>query len=227
MSVQQYSAFLAQHHVQSNTPDAVMVNRVGRNIQNAVIGLAKKKGFSKITKEFKWEYNLVQDDLVNAFCMPGGKIVIYTGILPITQNENGLAIVMGHEVAHAIARHGNERMSQMLAAQAGLIALDVFLATKTDKEKRDLFMTAAGLGFTVGVLLPFSRKHESEADELGLIFAAAAGYDPSEGIAFWTRMAAKGGAGAPEFLSTHPSHETRINDIKTKYLPEAMKYYKK
>jgi predicted Zn-dependent protease len=157
--------------------------------------------------------------------MPGGKVVFYEGILPICRDENGIAVVMGHEVAHAIAEHGNERMSQGLLAQLGGVALSEALKEKPQLTQQ-LWMTAYGLGAQVGVLLPFSRTQESEADRLGLIFMSIAGYNPNGSVEFWQRMAQQGGAQPPEFLSTHPAHETRINDIK-KHIPEAMKYYKK
>jgi predicted Zn-dependent protease len=158
--------------------------------------------------------------------MPGGKVVVYTGILPITKNESGLATVMGHEIAHAIARHGNERMSQALATQLGGMALSVALSSEP-QQTRQLFMQAYGLGAQVGVLLPYSRLQESEADEIGLIFMAKAGYDPRKAVDFWQRMEKQSGGGAPpEFLSTHPSPKSRIEDIK-EHLPEAMKYYRK
>jgi predicted Zn-dependent protease len=162
---------------------------------------------------------------VNAWCMPGGKVVVYTGILPVTKNENGLAVVMGHEIAHAIAEHGNERMSQELLRQAGGVALTVALKDNPE-ETRNLWLAAYGLGSEVGVMLPFSRLHESEADHLGLIFMAMAGYDPREAPDFWTRMAEAGGQKPPEFLSTHPSDETRISSLNN-WMPEALKYYNK
>jgi predicted Zn-dependent protease len=156
--------------------------------------------------------------------MPGGKVVVYSGLLKVTQNETALAVVMGHEIAHAVARHGNERMSQQMAAQMGGLALNVALSTKS-AETQALFNTAYGAGTNVGVLLPFSRIHESEADKLGLIFAAMAGYDPKEAPKFWKRMSAVGGAKPPALLSTHPSDEKRIKDLNA-FMGEALKYYK-
>ena len=177
-------------------------------------------------KGFQWEFNTVESEEANAFCMPGGKVVFYTGILPICQDEAGVAVVMGHEVAHAIAKHGNERMSQGLVQQFGGVALSVALSDKP-AQTQQLFQTAYGVGSQVGVMLPFSRLQESEADELGLIFMAMAGYDPHEAPKFWERMSAKSSGGAPpEFLSTHPSHETRIRKL-NKAIPKAMEYYKK
>jgi predicted Zn-dependent protease len=176
-------------------------------------------------KNYKWEFNLIESEEVNAWCMPGGKVVFYTGILPVTQTEAGIAVVMGHEIAHAVAEHGNERMSQSLIAELGGIALSE--AVKNEPaQTQQLWFAAYGLGATVGVLLPFSRTQESESDRLGLIFMAMAGYNPQEAVNFWKRMAAqKGGNAPPEFLSTHPADETRIKDLQNE-IPEAMKYYK-
>jgi predicted Zn-dependent protease len=155
--------------------------------------------------------------------MPGGKVVVYTGLLPVTQNETSLAIVMGHEIAHSIAKHGNERMSQAMVQQMGGMALEVALAQRP-QETQDLFMTTYGIGSQLGAMLPWSRQQETEADQYGLIFAAMAGYDPREAIPFWQRMATAGGASPPEFLSTHPSDETRLRKLK-QFMPEALKYY--
>ena len=183
----------------------------------------KKEGLSKRVKDYKWEFNLVQDKAVNAWCMPGGKIVFYSGIMPITKDENGVAVVMSHEIAHAIARHGNERVSQQLAIAAGGITLAV-LARDKPQEAQALILSAYGVGTALAIALPFSRTHEAEADQMGLVFMALAGYDPHHAVAFWERMAANSSGAPPEFLSTHPSHETRIRKIKA-FLPEAMKYY--
>ncbi|HOJ05143.1 MAG TPA: M48 family metallopeptidase [Bacteroidota bacterium] len=226
MSAQQYGEFLQTNKLSTNAQQVDMVRRVGNNIKGAVERYFAQKGMSNQLKGYAWEFNLVESKDVNAWCMPGGKVVVYTGLLPVTQTEAGLAVVMGHEVAHAIAEHGNERMSQGLLTQMGGIALSEALATKP-AETRALYMTAFGLGAQVGVLLPFSRTHESEADRLGLIFMAMAGYDPNEAVTFWQRMAAsKGGQAPPEFLSTHPSDATRIGDIR-KHLPEALGYYQR
>ena len=174
---------------------------------------------------YQWEFNLVESEEVNAWCMPGGKVVVYTGILPVVQNEEGLAVVLGHEIAHAIAEHGNERMSQELLRSVGAVGLMVAL-DKEPEETKALWMGVYGVGSTLAVMLPYARTHESEADRMGLIFMAMAGYDPHEAPVFWERMAASGGAQPPEFLSTHPSHETRIQDLNS-WIPEAMEYYKK
>jgi predicted Zn-dependent protease len=155
--------------------------------------------------------------------MPGGKVVVYTGILPLTMTPEGLAVVLGHEISHSLANHGNERMSEQLGVQAGGVALDIMLSQKP-QQTRDIFMQSYGIGSTLG-LLKYSRVHESEADHLGLVFMAMAGYDPNEALSFWQRMSAHAGTQPPQFLSTHPSNSTRIEDIK-KWMPEAMKYYK-
>jgi predicted Zn-dependent protease len=224
LSFDQYGQFLKKHDVIKGTPEAQLVQRVGRRIQKAVEMYLDQNGQANLLNGYKWEFNLVKDKQVNAFCMPGGKVVVYTGILPLTQNEAGLATVLGHEIGHAIARHGNERMSQGLVTQLGGAALGAALSSRP-KETQDLFMSAFGLGSQVGILLPYGRLQETEADHLGLIFMAMAGYDPHAAVNFWQRMASqKDQAAPPEFLSTHPSHATRIADIKN-YLPTAMTYY--
>ena len=225
MSFQQYDQFLKEHKLSNDKKQTDMVKRVGRNIQRSVETYFASKNMSSHLNGYEWEFNLVQDEAINAWCMPGGKVVVYTGILPVTLTETGLAVVMGHEIAHAIANHGNERMSQGLIAQFGGMALAKALESKP-AQTQNLFLTAYGLGATVGVILPHGRTQESEADHLGLIFMAMSGYNPNEAITFWQRMAAqKEGAAPPEFLSTHPSDETRIRKIRDG-IPEAMKYYK-
>lgn len=228
MATTQYQQFLSTNKVVSTSvnKDAEMVRRVGQRISSAVERYYAEQGLSKQLEGFKWEYNLVDDKAVNAWCMPGGKIVVYTGLLPITQNEAALAIVMGHEVSHAIFQHGNERMSQAIGAEAVGLGLQVAMSNKP-AETQNLFYAAYGLGATVGVILPFSRKHELEADRFGIRWAAMAGYNPREAIPLWERMeaAAKSGAKPPEFLSTHPSEGRRIEQLE-KYMDEALKYYK-
>lgn len=227
MAVSQYQEFLSTNKVVSASAnrDAEMVTRVGERIKNAVESYYASKGLSKELEGYKWEYHLVDNKEANAWCMPGGKIVVYTGLLPYTQNEAALAVVMGHEVSHAIFQHGNERMSQEMGAEAVNLGLQVALANKP-AETQNLFLSAFGAGAQVGVLLPFSRKHELEADHYGLIWAAMAGYNPQEAIPLWERMEkAGGGQRPPEFLSTHPSEGKRIDELK-KYMPEALKYYK-
>ncbi len=208
--------------MRNNDDRAAMVKRVGDRIAKATEAYLKQKGNSKRIEGYKWEFNLVNDNTVNAWCMPGGKVVVYTGILQYTQDEDGLAVVMGHEIAHAIARHGNERMSQGLMVELGGVGLAV-ASQNQPQQTQALFMTAYGLGTAVGAVLPFSRLHESEADEMGLAFMAMAGYNPEKAVDFWTRMSKSGGGAPPEFLSTHPSHETRIKKIK-EYLPTAKAY---
>lgn len=227
MATTQYQQFLASNKVvsSSNNRDAEMVKRVGSRVTRAVTDYFVSKGLSQDLEGYKWEYNLVEDKAVNAWCMPGGKIVVYTGLLPITQNEAALAAVIGHEVSHAVLFHGNERMSQGLIQQLGGTALSVALSSKP-AATQNLFMSAYGIGSQVGVLLPFSRKHELEADRYGLIWMAMAGYNPREAVALWQRMEkAASGSKPPEFLSTHPAEGTRVQQLE-KYMPEALKYYK-
>lgn len=225
MSYQQYGQFLSENKLSNDATNIAMVKRVGQNIQHAVETYLAQNNLSNRLNGYKWEFNLVEDPQVNAWCMPGGKVVVYTGILPVTKDEIGLSVVLGHEIAHAIAEHGNERMSQGLLQQLGGVALSVALKDEPETTQA-LFYTAYGVGTTVGIMLPFSRTQESEADHLGLIFMSMAGYDPHEATAFWQRMAKSGGATPPEFLSTHPSYNTRIKDLND-WIPEAMKYYRK
>jgi predicted Zn-dependent protease len=227
MATGEYQKFLSTNKVVGTTTnkDAQMVNRVGVRIVKAVESYYAEKGMSDKLTGFKWETNLVDDKAVNAWCMPGGKIVVYTGILPITQNEAALAAVMGHEVSHALMQHGNQRMSQGLLAQVGQVALAVAVANKP-QETQNLFLGAYGAGAQIGILLPFSRKHELEADRYGLIFTAMAGYNPQEAIGLWERMEKlSAGQKPPEFLSTHPTEGRRIEQLQ-KYMPEALGYYK-
>jgi predicted Zn-dependent protease len=224
MSTTEYQKFLAEHPpLHESDPRVQMVRNCGIKIQKAVEQYHKDKGASSDLNGFKWEFNVVDEQTVNAWCMPGGKVVVYTGLLPVTQDEKSLAVVMGHEIAHAIARHGNQRMSQGLLVNFGGAVLSVALSQKAQLTQQ-LFMQAYGLSTGLGVL-SYSRKHETEADKMGVIFAAMGGYDPEVAIAFWERMSKGGGAKPPELLSTHPSDERRINDLK-KFMPEAKKYYK-
>ena len=226
MSFQQYGEFLKENPVSKNLKETRMVKRVGDNIRHAVEEYMVENNLSDRLEGYKWEFNLVESEQVNAWCMPGGKVVVYTGILPIVQDDAGLAVVLGHEIAHAIAEHGNERMSQELLRSVGAVGLMVAM-DKEPAQTKALWLGVYGLGTEVGIMLPFSRTHESEADKLGLIFMAMAGYDPHEAPVFWERMAANSSGGEPpEFLSTHPSHQTRIQDLNS-WMPEAMKYYKK
>jgi len=224
MSYQQYDEFLKENKLSADTVQAGMVKSVGQKIQGAVEAYMKNNNLSDRLKNYAWEFNLVDNEEANAWCMPGGKVVVYSGILPITQDESGLAVVMSHEIAHAIAQHGNERMSQSLLANFGGIALSTALQNKPEQTKT-LWNAAYGVGTQLGVLLPYSRLHEREADRLGLIFMAMAGYDPNTAVGFWERMSSQKKGQVPEFLSTHPSDQTRINNIKA-ILPEAMQYYR-
>jgi len=215
MSEEAYREFLAENPPITGTADAVMVKRVGDNIRDAAIKWYTKENNLNYLKEYIWEYHLVASEQVNAWCMPGGRIVVYQGLLPVTQNEDALATVMGHEVAHALLDHGKQRVSwgyvQQLGAELGMSVIELLLGPSEDTQK--LFLLAYGLGTNLGLMLPFSRANESEADEYGLYLMAIAGYKPEKSTEFWERMAA-GGSSGPEFLSTHPSHETRINDLK-------------
>ncbi len=212
MGEEAFREVLAKSTLSTNQEQVAMVNRVGKR-------LAKQ-----VDADFNWEFALIKSDKVNAFCLPGGKVGIYTGILEITKNEDGLAVVMGHEIAHAIARHGAERMSQNMILGLGAIAFGI----STDSSDRAKYLAAYGIGSAVVVALPYSRKHEYEADYIGLMLMAKAGYDPNEAVTFWQRMSeAKGGSGSSlsEFISTHPADANRIEKLEA-YMPEAMNYYK-
>lgn len=233
MSFKSYREFLDTNRVDRSGAEVAMVKRVGARIEKSVTDYLKEIGKSEILNGFQWEFNVVDSKEANAFCMPGGKVVFYTGILPICKDEAGVAVVMGHEVAHAIASHGAERMSQGLLSQglltAGQVGLGLAMSNKP-RETQQLYNTiygaAAPAATQIGYVLPNSRLQESEADELGLIFMAKAGYDPDNAVAFWTRMAAKsGGQKPPQFLSTHPADEKRIRDLKSQ-LPKAEKVYR-
>lgn len=225
LSVTQYNDFIKSNKVvPANDKQTIMVKTVGRNIQNAVEEYYSQQNLS--LSGYNWEFNLVDSKEVNAWCMPGGKVVVYTGILSITNNDVGLAVVVAHEISHAIAGHGEERMSQQLIAQFGSVALSEVLSKKPEETKQ-LWMNVFGVGVQYGELLPFSRLQENEADHLGLIFMAMAGYDPNEALTFWQRMAQLNqGQAPPEFISTHPSDKTRIAKIREQ-LTEALRYYKK
>ncbi|MFZ1290954.1 MAG: M48 family metallopeptidase [Melioribacteraceae bacterium] len=224
MSFQQYDEFLKTNKLSNDTKNIALIKKIGSKIQKAVEQYFVEQKMSDQLDGYSWEFNLVESEQVNAWCMPGGKVVFYTGILPVCQDEAGIATVMGHEIAHAIAEHGGERLSQSLLIELGGMGLQVALQNEPQLTQQ-LAMTAFGVGAQVGVLLPFSRLHESEADHMGLIFMAMAGYNPNEAVSFWQRMAAQGGGAPPEFLSTHPSNDTRISDLK-KLVPKAMQYYK-
>jgi predicted Zn-dependent protease len=226
MSQSAYNDVLQQSRLANNTPQGQMVESTGRRIASAVEQYLIENDMRDDAELFEWEFNLIDDNQANAWAMPGGKIAFYTGILPITQDEDGLAVVMGHEIAHIVAKHGSERMSQALTTQLGGVALSVALRDRP-QQTQQLFYAAYGLGAAVGVELPFSRRMEREADRLGLVFMARAGYDPHAAIAFWQRMEAmERGPQPPEFLSTHPSHARRIRDIE-RHLPEALEHYQR
>jgi predicted Zn-dependent protease len=225
LSFSEYDKFLKSNKLSTDKNSAAMVKRVGERIERAVETYMTSAGLSKNLEGYKWEFNLVEDATVNAWCMSGGKVVVYTGLIPVTQTEAGLATVMGHEIAHAVARHGSERMSDQMLIQLGGTALTAALAQKPE-QTRSMALAAYGAGSSVGVVLPFSRQNEYEADYMGIIFMAMAGYNPNESIVFWQRMAQKGGSKQPEFLSTHPVDQNRIDRLKLK-MPDAMAYYSK
>ncbi len=218
MAFAQYDEFLGANKIVNGTSDVQMITKVGQRISSAAEKWLSANGYPGYLKDYKWEYNLVNDTVVNAWCMPGGKIVFYTGILPICKGETGVAVVMGHEVAHALADHGAQRMSAGALQQIGAVAGNVAIQ---DPAKRNTFNQAYGIGSTVGLMLPFSRSHETEADRIGLQIMAIAGYNPDEAAELWKRMNANSGSGAPpEFLSTHPSNTTRISNL-TQWAPAA------
>ena len=226
-SFQQYEQVKKESKLSEDEEQVALVKKVGHRIQTAVEKYMKDNGWEDHLEGYEWEFNLIESDQVNAWAMPGGKVAFYTGIMPICKDEQGIAVVMGHEVAHAVANHGRERISQQASAQYGLTAVSVLLgAGGTSEVSRELIMQGAGAATGLGIL-KFSRKHESEADHLGIIFMAIAGYDPRVAPAFWERMSAQSkGEAPPQFMSTHPSHDTRISDL-NKWMPEALQYYKK
>lgn len=219
-SFQQYGTFLKENKVITGTADAKRVESVGIRIKRAAEKYLIHLGQPQYLKDYQWEYKLVDNKEVNAWCMPGGKIVVYSGILPITKDEAGLATVMGHEVSHALANHGAQRMSASQLQQLGAVGVSVATGNKS-AESQEMWQKYYGLGSQVGVMLPFSRSHETEADKIGLALMAIAGYNVDEAVLFWQRMSAKsGGTTTPEFLSTHPSDATRIANLKA-LIPEA------
>ena len=221
----EYNTFLKSNAVVSSGDNRTeMVKRVGTRIANSIKKYYDSKGQTSVLAGYNWEFNLVESKEINAWCMPGGKVVVYSGILPVTQTEAGLAIVMGHEIAHAVAQHGSERMSQGLVQQLGGTALQIAIAGKP-AQTQNVFLTAYGVGTNVAAVLPYSRNAENEADKFGLFFTAMAAYNPEVAVPFWERMAAAGGAKQPEFLSTHPSDASRIAKLKSN-MPQALKYYK-
>ena len=224
MSLSSYDAFLKENKLSTNTTQVSTVKRVGARMSKAVEDYLRQNGYGEYIANFKWEFNLVESDVPNAWCMPGGKVVFYTGILPYTQTDAGIAVVMGHEIAHAVARHGSERMSQSMLQEMGSVVLSEAIKTKPALTQA-LYSQAYNIGTEVGVALPFSRKHELEADEMGLIFMAMAGYDPREAVAFWRRMSQQSGSSSSSSIfSTHPVDSRRIAELE-KLMPKAMTYY--
>jgi len=213
MAFAQYDEFLNESTVIDGTPEAAMVSRVGAKLAEAAQKWLAAEGYEQYLEDYEWEYKLVQDNTVNAWCMPGGKIVVYSGILPVAKTEEGLAVVLGHEVSHALLNHGQQRMSAGVLQQIGAIGLSL-LTMNQSEETQALAMTAYGAGSALFGTLPFSRSHESEADRYGLILMSIAGYNPDEAAPFWERMAAQNNNGTPEFLSTHPSDTTRIEQLR-------------
>ena len=226
LAKQQYQDFMKTAKVSTNAANTAMVKRVGQNLATAVTNYLRNNGMASDINNFAWEFNLVQDKQVNAWCMPGGKIVVYEGLLPITQNEASLAIVLGHEIAHAVAKHSAEQLSTQMKQQYGLqIGSAVASALGMGQNTQSIVQAIAAQGFNFKNL-SYSRSHESEADHMGLIFAAMAGYDPQVAVSFWQRMAASSTGQTAEFLSDHPNDATRIKQIQG-WMPEALKYYKK
>jgi len=214
----QYNQVLSEGKVVTGTQQSEMIKRVGQRIAVAAERWLNANGKHGYLNDYKWEYNLIQEDIVNAWCMPGGKIAFYTGILPVAENETAIAVIMGHEVAHALANHGQQRMSASVFQQLGAVGLNVALK---DDENIALYNQAYGIGTNIGGMLPFSRSHETEADRIGLYLTAIAGYNPDEGAELWRRMAqASGGQAPPEILSTHPANQTRIDNL-TALAPQA------
>ena len=224
LSNEQYTEYMKSAKPSTNATNTAMVKRVGQNLANAVVAYLNANGLSSEVAQYQWEFNLVQDQQVNAFCMPGGKIVVYEGLLPVTQDETSLAIVLGHEIAHAVAKHSAEQMSTAIKQQYGAQALSVLMAGAVSNGVQQIAGTVFGLG-AQGASAKYSRNHESEADHLGIIFAAMAGYNPEAAVSFWQRMSQATGGGSTSWLSTHPSDATRIKQIQG-WLPEAKKYYK-
>ena len=222
LSLQEYNDYIKTAKKSTDKAAITLVTDVGSRIADAVKAYFTYTGQESALSGFSWEFNLIEDPQVNAFCMPGGKIVVYSGILPMTKDETGLAVVIGHEVGHAVAKHANERMSQQILAQYGAAGVDALLS-KSSSALKTVGQAVYGLGAQYGIMMPYNRKQELEADELGLIFMGIAGFSPEAAIPFWERMSQQGNA-APEFLSTHPSDQTRIEGIRQK-LPGAMEYY--
>ncbi len=223
LSNESYNTVLQTEKISNNRQATQNIRQVGMKITEAVEKYLQSIDRISLIDGYKWEYNLLESKTMNAWCMPGGKIVFYEGILPVCKNDNGIAVVMAHEIAHAIANHGNERMSQQMVVEMGGVALSEAMS-KEKEQTTQLALLAFGVGTQLGVMLPYSRKHESEADEMGLYFMAMAGYDPREAPLLWERMQQAGSGGTPEFLSTHPDPQNRINQL-NKIMPKALDYY--
>ena len=222
-SLTQYDDYMKTATKSTDKVKSAMVERVGKRIATATENYLKQNGMEREIANFRWEFNLMRDEAVNAFCMPGGKIVVYEGLLPLVSSEDELAVVIGHEVAHAVAKHSNERMSQEILSQIGVSFVDMALSSRTEA-MRQVSSSVFGLGAQLAVTLPYSRKHEYEADKIGLIFMTLAGYEPGSALTFWQKMASlSGNSGGSDFFSTHPSDSKRIAEIQ-KLLPEMQKY---
>jgi len=220
-SFQAYEEFLKQNTVVTGTPEAAMLERVGNRLRQAAEKWLAAEGQSHYLDDYAWEYKLIQSNEINAWAMPGGKIAFYTGILPITKDEDGIAVVMGHEIAHVLLNHGQQRMSAGVIQELGAVGLSMGLGVLgLSPQTQQVAMLAYGVGSEVGGTLPFSRKHEYEADEYGLTLMAIAGYNVETAVAFWERMSSLGGSSTPQFLSTHPSDDARIKNLQ-KLIPQA------
>lgn len=224
-SLTQYKDYIKSAQKSTNATQTAMVVRVGKNIAAATERYLRSNGLSDEIKEFAWEFNLVKSDEINAFCMPGGKIVVYEGLMKLVSSDDELAVVLGHEVAHAVAKHSNERISQQMLTQYGAQILGQTLSQKSEMVQA-IAGTVYGVGAQYGVTLPFSRKHETEADYMGLILMTMAGYNPDKAVTFWQKMSVSSGGKVPEFMSTHPSDARRISDIQ-KELPAIKAQYRK
>ncbi len=225
LSVQQYDKTLKESQISTDPAQNQEVQKVGQRIAAAAENFMKQNNLTSELQQFKWQFTVIKDDkTVNAWCLPGGKIAVYSGMFPVTKDDSGMAVVLGHEVAHAIAKHGNERMSQGLIAQLGGVGLSAALS-QHPAATQQIFQAAYGLGANVGFILPYSRVQENEADRIGLVLMAMAGYDPHAAVALWQRMNAMSASRPPEFLSDHPAPENRIKNIES-LIPEAMPYYR-
>ncbi|MDR0797091.1 MAG: M48 family metallopeptidase [Tannerella sp.] len=223
-SLTQYDTYIKSTTLSTDKAKTATVERVGKKISEATETYLRQNGFESELANFQWEFKLVKENQVNAFCMPGGKIVVFEGLLPLIASDDELAVVIGHEVAHAVAKHSNERMSQEVLTQYGAAIVDAALSTRTSAIQ-SLGNTVFGLGAQLGVMLPYSRQHEYEADYIGMIFMTLAGYNPESTITFWQKMSGGGSGGGSDFLSTHPSDDKRIAELQRR-MPEMSKFKK-